>query len=680
MRFPAPRFLWFISVLAFLFGSLCVQAVAQGPEKDLPTLTADQMRDLIINAHDISLTYHLVQLHLHPELLTDNFVIGARTELKFFIQLNNCNNLQINSLLDNEFEYPRIAEYYRVRAPQILAEVPTTFTFWTAVSLGQYDQSSKAFVVSSFHNIVRATGLGFPAACPVFRSTSPSNVESYLNLPFRLGRLPMPEEDARRFVDSLPNPANREVALKVEMVVSPDSRQCKDAATIRGEILNRPRAPGDILNPEVWSDVREQMQGATDQCVYRGTLAGKVQVAARPNGAILATFDPIPPGRGVDGFVYKTDISSLQAHGTLNEFAVEFPKFLERALAGTQMQVQNYKKEEEFILDTVKASSSISENEYIRDTKKGCSIIAPETGKTVIAQQGNFTAPEFGERYKPCDSGMMDVSKAVRTYDSSTERGLKLLMGDFGRRHRAIVFLGELPSDAGALPEGVNSLRVIDFFIDDDPHGRPEPIPPPVLPGTDEELAALFYKKQYKDAFPLSERLCAPGNQDACAMEGYLYGFGLGVPADPARGIRLMSDSCDAGNGEGCDYLGLAYLNGGPVPKNKHKAFELFTKSCNDGRGEGCLHEADYGADGRDVAHLIIQACQIGDRQFTTACGDGDGNACWNLSSCYSGGFGLPKDELMARKLATNGLELLKKACSQGDKQSCQDVKQKHLY
>jgi len=435
----------------------------QSSPENYPTLSADQMRDMAVGSNDIAFMVRLIQMRQNAEQLNTANFIGVSTDLKFFIQLNNCNNPQINRLLDNEFEYPKIAAYYKERAPEILSKIPTTISYWLTYSLRQYDSSTHSFWVDPKPRIMPVDGIGQPN-CKIFGGPtlyknrygifvrSPSNadgVDRYLAVPFGLTRLPMAEEAARQYLSSLPNPAQRQIALKFRIQLTPDSVSCKSAAQVRGATLSAPRAPGDVaLNPEFWADIREQLQDARDQCVYSGPLVGNVAVAAREDGATLATFDP-NPSTGSDSLAYKTsdaDFKAITIRGSVEDFATQFPTFLARSVAGTQIHKEDYAKEQDFITNAVKL----------------CSSLTPEM-QTKGWENGEFHSAEIGSQYAIC-KGMTDVSKAVGGHSPASERGLTLNMSLPNSRLglRATVFFGSV---SGELIANINQLRIIDFFI-----------------------------------------------------------------------------------------------------------------------------------------------------------------------------------------------------------------------
>ncbi len=210
--------------------------------------------------------------------------------------------------------------------------------------------------------------------------------------------------------------------------------------------------------------------------------------------------------------------------------------------------------------------------------------------------------------------------------------------------------------------------------VTNDVQTQAPPLSPSEAADAQVKAASFYYKKQYQDALPLAGEVCASGNQDGCALQGFLYAFGLGVPADPARGKDLMARSCEAGNSIGCDVLGLAYSRGVSVTKDPNKASALFTSSCKGGFYDGCANLATiylYGIgvhqDSDKALENFDKACTLGHEQFTEACEGGYANACKNLARCYSRGIAAPQDSAKAK-------ELLNQACKMGDRAACSEA------
>jgi uncharacterized protein len=201
---------------------------------------------------------------------------------------------------------------------------------------------------------------------------------------------------------------------------------------------------------------------------------------------------------------------------------------------------------------------------------------------------------------------------------------------------------------------------------------------PPLSPSESadavQKAVAFYYKKQYQDALPLSEQACASGNQDGCALEGFLYAFGFGVKADPARGKELMAKSCEASNSIGCDVLGMAYIRGVSVPADPKKAVELLTSSCNGGFYDGCanmgmcyLYGIGVQQDNGRALENFDRACTLGHDQLTALCQGGYSGGCRSLARCYSRGVAVQQDLAKAK-------DLLNQACKMGERAACAEA------
>jgi TPR repeat protein len=197
----------------------------------------------------------------------------------------------------------------------------------------------------------------------------------------------------------------------------------------------------------------------------------------------------------------------------------------------------------------------------------------------------------------------------------------------------------------------------------------------------EQKAMELYWKKQYQLAFSLSLKACSSGNQDACALEGLLYAFGLGISPDTRLAKTLMTGSCEAGDSKGCDALGSALLKGVPadsrgasIEKDPQKAIELFTNSCKGGYFDACVNLAQIylygigaGQDALKASENLDQACKVGYEDLVAPCEGAFPEACRILSRCYSRGVGVKQDRGKA-------IQLLNQGCSKGDKASCNDT------
>jgi TPR repeat protein len=100
------------------------------------------------------------------------------------------------------------------------------------------------------------------------------------------------------------------------------------------------------------------------------------------------------------------------------------------------------------------------------------------------------------------------------------------------------------------------------------------------------ELGHLFKSSDDKSddarGAELLERACLAGIEERqpCREAGFMFAAGEGVPADKARGIRLLENGCSLGDDWCCFKLGSMLLEGDGVPANPARGAEL-TESAN---------------------------------------------------------------------------------------------------
>jgi hypothetical protein len=110
----------------------------------------------------------LVWFRLNDAVLDDPDV------MRYFIALNNCDSRTIIKEMNSEFEYPRLASYYKAKAPEILKNIPLWIGYSSRAFLGEYDRGKKAFpfvdatgkrktpiTLNSFTMLPDRTGLGY---------------------------------------------------------------------------------------------------------------------------------------------------------------------------------------------------------------------------------------------------------------------------------------------------------------------------------------------------------------------------------------------------------------------------------------------------------------------------------------------------------------------------------------
>jgi hypothetical protein len=156
------------------------------------------------------------------------------------------------------------------------------------------------------------------------------------------------------------------------------------------------------------------------------------------------------PGIMADGFPTNTDPPE-SVYETAGGFALEFPAFLQMALAGGKLRPEDYAAEQEYVVKAIQA----------------CGSISPEMVAS-FTHDGKQSPAELGESFKPCalnqvgPHGWADVTEIVKGYSPTKRRGLLLQIspndgnGDkWGTGHRFWVHIkfAALPADP-VTPEG----------------------------------------------------------------------------------------------------------------------------------------------------------------------------------------------------------------------------------
>ena len=106
--------------------------------------------------------------------------------------------------------------------------------------------------------------------------------------------------------------------------------------------------------------------------------------------------------------------------GTVEEFETMYPELLGLALTGSKLTVQDFEKENAFILQAVRTCAGITADMAVKFTHYG-----PQN------PYGVQTPSELGDEYKPCSlppTGM-NVSSAVRGGETYEGRALELRIG-----------------------------------------------------------------------------------------------------------------------------------------------------------------------------------------------------------------------------------------------------------
>ncbi len=167
-------------------------------------------------------------------------------------------------------------------------------------------------------------------------------------------------------------------------------------------------------------------------------------------------------------------------------------------------------------------------------------------------------------------------------------------------------------------------------------------------------------------------KACDANDAKSCKDLGIAYKYGKNVSPDDVkadayykRAVGLYEKACDIGSFEGCARLGTAFLTGQSVDKNVPKAEELLNFSCDGGYGIACSILGRMYYNGLGVEQNIPTALtkhKQGCEEYKNR------TSCLFLGKIYERGRGVDKDIRVA-------VSYYKTSCSQGDKYSCNKVK-----
>lgn len=161
----------------------------------------------------------------------------------------------------------------------------------------------------------------------------------------------------------------------------------------------------------------------------------------------------------------------------------------------------------------------------------------------------------------------------------------------------------------------------------------------------------------YSRALDLARQACTARVSDACTTLAILYEHGQTILPDLPSAVRLLDDSCNQGALYSCAELGRLYSAGSGVPRDPARSRSLFSKACDGGELIACEDLAYmFAASHQDPATAVAL--------FLKACNGGVLASCGNLGNLTLRGQGVPQN-------TAQGLALLQKACGGGDSVSC---------
>ncbi|PTL84982.1 tetratricopeptide repeat protein [Vitiosangium sp. GDMCC 1.1324] len=193
--------------------------------------------------------------------------------------------------------------------------------------------------------------------------------------------------------------------------------------------------------------------------------------------------------------------------------------------------------------------------------------------------------------------------------------------------------------------------------------------------------AGLGVSQDIGKAFELYARACDAGNGTACANQAVLS-LQPGEAGDATRAEDLFSRGCALGSSEACRLLVLENQEHQGRVKDDAAQQALFRQACDRGAAVGCLalydalrHQPRDSATSLEMPGLLKRACRFGEakacefledisRAAWKQCGGGAAAACGVIGT-------LLVSQPSFGNEATEGMQLLQRACLEGDAASC---------
>lgn len=195
----------------------------------------------------------------------------------------------------------------------------------------------------------------------------------------------------------------------------------------------------------------------------------------------------------------------------------------------------------------------------------------------------------------------------------------------------------------------------------------------------------LGVSQDIEKAIGLYQRACEAGNGTACASEGLISLQSGGIPGAP-RADDLFSRGCELGSPEACRMRVLRTLQHRGSEEDEVTRRALFRQACDRGAAVGCLalydvlrHQPPEPGAPLQLPGLLKRACRLGEsqacefleevsRMSQEKCSEGSASACGVL-----GGLLVSSPALELESV--EGMQLLHRACREGDAVSCELVR-----
>jgi TPR repeat protein len=158
----------------------------------------------------------------------------------------------------------------------------------------------------------------------------------------------------------------------------------------------------------------------------------------------------------------------------------------------------------------------------------------------------------------------------------------------------------------------------------------------------------------------LFETACNQGDVASCLDFGALLLDGRGVPADPARALKIGHDACAGGAPVGCHLEGVILFKGAAGKADPARAKKLLAQAC----------DAHVGAACNDLAGVLQQdpqTCGQAPALYERGCGGGVSQACVSQAVLLIQGGCVGAD-------VPRGVGILRKTCDAKDGNACNQL------
>jgi TPR repeat protein len=185
-------------------------------------------------------------------------------------------------------------------------------------------------------------------------------------------------------------------------------------------------------------------------------------------------------------------------------------------------------------------------------------------------------------------------------------------------------------------------------------------------------------------AVTLYERACQGGDAIACYFGGQLYESGVGIPADASKAAALYLRGCgDEPLAYPCIALAPMLLDGRGVPADPARAVKILEPLCATPNADACERLAEAHRDGRgapaDAAAartLFAKACGHGSAAgCRSACDAGDAASCRYGARLFDTADGVALDNTAANAMYERAIRLDDASCSAGHAERCEALR-----